>query len=77
MGEHNCCDAMRKQLAWRCDQHAAAHDCPDALVARFGSTGEFGIYIHDGGSSYVAISHCPWCGTDLARLRSGGSDVAV
>jgi|SRR5687768_16912282 len=25
----------------------------------------FGLPIHDGGSSYIKISHCPWCGKQL------------
>lgn len=64
--EQECCDMMRSQLAWRCEQHASARDCPDALVGRFGTSRQFGIYVHDGGSSYVAIGFCPWCGAQLA-----------
>lgn len=26
-----------------------------------------GIIIHDGGSSFIQISHCPWCGKVLKR----------
>jgi hypothetical protein len=26
---------------------------------------EYGILVLDGGSSFIAISHCPWCGTAL------------
>jgi len=25
----------------------------------------FGLPIHDGGSSYIKINHCPWCGKQL------------
>jgi hypothetical protein len=25
----------------------------------------FGLPIHDGGSSYIKINHCPWCGEQL------------
>jgi hypothetical protein len=39
--------------------------CPDALVGYFGD--QYGIRVHDGGSSFVAILHCPWCGTELVE----------
>jgi hypothetical protein len=26
---------------------------------------EYGIYILDGGQSWMVISHCPWCGSKL------------
>lgn len=46
--------------------HSDLSDCPDALVAYAAATGEYGLWIHDGGSSYMVIRHCPWCGTALA-----------
>jgi hypothetical protein len=49
-----CCDQMRAQLNWKCDEHTSASDCPDALVGRIGANG-YGLYIHDGGSSLVEI----------------------
>ncbi len=52
------------QLAWKCDQHADPFDCPDALL--FKDKRGYGLIVHDGGSSYVEISHCPWCGASLA-----------
>ena len=31
---------------------------------------EYGIAVTDGGSSFIAIHYCPWCGTSLpASLR--------
>ncbi|HZY17518.1 MAG TPA: hypothetical protein VFE82_03505 [Ramlibacter sp.] len=31
---------------------------------------EYGLIVHDGGSSAIAIAFCPWCGTKLpASLR--------
>jgi Domain of unknown function (DUF6980) len=26
---------------------------------------EYGIIIHDGGSSHIVINYCPWCGARL------------
>ena len=28
---------------------------------------EYGISVLDGGSGFIVISHCPWCGTTLPR----------
>ncbi|MBE1589698.1 hypothetical protein H4W80_007956 [Nonomuraea angiospora] len=30
---------------------------------------EYGLLVHDGGSSSVIISFCPWCGTRLPDSR--------
>lgn len=56
------CDAMRAQLEHACDVHADPSDCPDALVSYRPVSGEYGLRVHDGGSSSVAIAFCPWCG---------------
>jgi len=60
---NSCCEIMAMQLAWKCDDHSNVFECPDALITK--SRDEYGLIVHDGGSSYVAISHCPWCGTKL------------
>lgn len=56
----NCCDMMRTHLAHQCQQHGDG-DCPDRIIQRT-DTG-IGIPIHDGGSSFIAIRFCPWCGS--------------
>jgi hypothetical protein len=61
-----CCDEMRRQLRRRCPEHPDLATCPDALVGRFGRARTIGLYVHDGGPSYVRIRYCPWCGTRLA-----------
>jgi hypothetical protein len=58
-----CCDDMRRQLEFRCADHA---DCPDSLVVMLENPVRFGIRVHDGGSSNARISYCPWCGANLA-----------
>ena len=30
---------------------------------------EYGLLIHDGGSSFILISFCPWCGTELPESK--------
>lgn len=46
-----------------CDVHADAWECPDVLVVKVED--EYGLPIRDGGSSFVRISHCPWCGKSV------------
>jgi nitrite reductase/ring-hydroxylating ferredoxin subunit len=64
-----CCESMRAQLEAVCATHSSAADCPDRLVGRFGVKGTYGLYVHDGGSSYVGINYCPWCGERLSGGR--------
>ena len=56
---------MRNQAEFSCEQHASPYDCPDALVSYSPKFNEYGLIVHDGGSSSVRISHCPWCGCRL------------
>ncbi|MFI7043936.1 DUF6980 family protein [Streptosporangium sandarakinum] len=68
MGEH-CCESMIRQVTWHCDDHEDPFDCPDALVW-FGSTfQEYGLIIHDGGTSAIGIAFCPWCGSRLPESQ--------
>jgi hypothetical protein len=46
-----CCEDMRRQLT--------------SLVVYSEKSGQFGIRVHDGGSSWIAIRHRPWCGARL------------
>lgn len=64
MAKH-CCDSMRSQVEFSCEQHASAFDCPDALVFYTPKFDEYSLIVHDGGSSGIRISFCPWCGAKL------------
>jgi len=55
---------MTEALNFECDQHSTPFECPDALLCR-STSGDFGLVIHDGGNSWVSISHCPFCGSSL------------
>jgi hypothetical protein len=57
---------MTQQITHSCEAHPDPADCSDALVGFIAATGEYGIRIHDGGSSYLVIRYCPWCGADLS-----------
>ena len=50
----HCCDGMTG--------HLAGGDVPVLYVAKFR---EYGIRVTDGGSSYIVIVYCPWCGNQL------------
>lgn len=56
---------MARQLSHTCEQHDDPFDCPDNLIVYFPRFDEYGIIIHDGGSSVLTIAHCPWCGRRL------------
>lgn len=38
----------------------------DSVITYASKRKEFGIPIHDGGSSYIQINYCPWCGQKLS-----------
>jgi len=64
-----CCDAMARAASLTCNQHDA-EDCPDVLI-KITHNGKYGIRIHDGGSSFIVISFCPWCATKLHEDAAG------
>ena len=64
MKKQVCCDMMGHQLNWKCDDHDDPFACPDALITK-GKFG-YGLIVHDGGSSVIAIAYCPWCGIQLS-----------
>jgi hypothetical protein len=73
----HCCEEMRRQVERRCDQHPDRFDCPDCLVTYSPRRREYGLIIHDGGSSWVVIQFCPWCGSELPeRQRESGDELS-
>ncbi|MDX3105597.1 DUF6980 family protein [Nonomuraea angiospora] len=68
LAEH-CCESMVRQVTWKCDQHPNPSDCPDMLIRFNEQFVEYGLLIHDGGSSSIIISFCPWCGTRLPESQ--------
>ena len=53
-----------------CNLHPDPYECPDNLVTHNESNGTYGLIVHDGGSSYIKIEFCPWCGTALDAKAS-------
>jgi len=65
----HCCDDMARQVVAECPVHPDPWQCPDALIGYLPQSDECGIRVHDGGSSLVLISFCPWCGARLPESR--------
>jgi len=65
----HCCESMEQQIAFRCDKHPNPFACPDSLVLYSEQFDEYGIIVHDGGTSLRVISFCPWCGTKLPESK--------
>jgi len=63
--QEHCCESMRYWANYHCEQHSDLTACPDNIVFYSAAEGAYGIRIHDGGSSYIEIKHCPWCGARL------------
>ena len=56
---------MSDQVERRCDEHVDRFACPDNLVAFIPKFQEYGLIVHDGGTSMIGITFCPWCGQRL------------
>ncbi|MER8013661.1 DUF6980 family protein [Streptomyces griseoluteus] len=65
----HCCEAMARQVNLPCDEHADPFSCPDALIEFSAKFQEYGLIIHDGGTSSSAIAFCPWCGRRLPESQ--------
>ena len=65
----HCCQQMETSAEGTCEHHADRWSCPDALVSYSARFDEYGIIIHDGGSSKIAIHYCPWCGSKLPESQ--------
>jgi hypothetical protein len=60
---------MKKKVEYRCSDHESIFHCSDNLIYYNNKIDEYGLIIHDGGSSYVCISYCPFCGTELPESK--------
>ena len=69
MDHKHCCQTMQDHVEHQCDQHADPFDCPDHLICYSPQFDEYGIIIHDGGSSYITVKFCPWCGARLPKSK--------
>ncbi|MCZ4282447.1 hypothetical protein O4H49_16795 [Kiloniella laminariae] len=65
----HCCAEMTKRILLDCQTHHDPFECPDVLINYIERFEEYGIIIHDGGSSSISICYCPWCGTKLPSSK--------
>ena len=63
--KNHCCEDMVYHANFECDIHDNPFECPDNVIIYDGNNNDFGLIIHDGGTSSIAISYCPWCGLEL------------
>lgn len=47
-----------------CSEHPAPVPCPDRTIIRWRKG--WAIPVFDGGSSFLPIDYCPWCGVKLS-----------
>ena len=67
--KNHCCKSMTQAVTFQCEQHSGAWACADALVGYLPKFNEYGLIIHDGGTSISLIQYCPWCGTKLPQSK--------
>ena len=63
----HCCEDMKRNVETRCEMHPDPFECPDHLIFCGSRPRWYGIIVHDGGSSFIVINYCPWCGADLRK----------
>ncbi|MCY8235342.1 DUF6980 family protein [Priestia endophytica] len=61
----HCCDDMEYHANFKCDIHKTPFECPDHLILFDDKHNDYGLIVHDGGSSTIEMYFCPWCGKKL------------
>ena len=74
MADEHCCPDMTRALTFACSKCRDKYECPDVLIDYRATSDEYGLIVHDGGSSSISINFCPWCG---ARLRPSKRDEVI
>jgi len=65
----HCCSKMEESLTLKCNLHTTKFSCPDVLISYSEIFDEYGLIIHDGGSSMLNIQYCPFCGMQLPESK--------
>ena len=65
----HCCSQMKEATKLNCKIHNNIYDCPDVLISYYPKFYEYGIIVHDGGTSSISIKFCPFCGTKLPKSK--------
>ena len=56
---------MEYFVNYKCDIHPNIFECPDNIICFNEEKEVHGVIIHDGGTSFILIDFCPWCGKRL------------
>lgn len=56
-------------MKFHLDQFFKTPNDVDSVIKYVAAFDEYGIQIHDGGSSFIQIDYCPWCGAKLPPSR--------
>ncbi|WP_412973363.1 DUF6980 family protein [Niallia circulans] len=51
----HCCGEMGYHATFKCDIHENPYDCPDKLILFDEKDHDYGLIIHDGGTSSIEI----------------------
>lgn len=60
---------MNDAVAFNCKTHKTPYECPDQVLDYSKKFDEYGLIIHDGGTSQLEIKFCPWCGKPLPESK--------
>ena len=69
MTKKHCCEAITNKVNYVCKEHKSPFECPDRVIYYSSKFNEYGLIVHDGESSSIEISYCPWCGTKLPMSK--------
>lgn len=66
-----CCEELKQQITKGCDLHG--YECPDYFVQigiPFSWKTPMAYWCGQAGNASYKISHCPFCGTKLPKLKN-------
>jgi hypothetical protein len=65
----HCCQSMAHFADAVCPNHSDPFDCPDHIISYSSKYDCYGIIIHDGGGAVITIGYCPWCGSNIEKVK--------
>lgn len=63
------CVHIAEAVTFTCHVHDDPWDCSDYLIVYFKEEDRYGLPLRDGGTSYITINNCPWCGVKLNEVQ--------
>jgi hypothetical protein len=61
----HCCEDIAYHANFECEIHENPYKCPNKIIIFDKRNNDYGLIIHDGGTSSISIDFCPWCGSKL------------